>query len=268
MGGNICYPQLVDKDGNQANVGAAGGLDVAIQDQTSTIVDLYAHEHIGGIITLTAPTALDNTVLNVAAGHGAVIGNYICLKEGFNFYQGEVLAVTANTITLDTPLDFAYTAGATCTATNIQMNVNGTAAVPRIFHIRPNVGVKWDIVRMILVMEGSTAMDSSLFGNIAALTNGIVIRKKDGTYKNIFNAKSNADFANRSFDVAYDDRAGVPAGIYSFRCRRTFGGQSKNGVVIRLDGDLLEDFQILVRDPLAALGKFNAIFQGHIVVPN
>lgn len=238
------------------------GKDTFDQDQFSTIVDLYMHEHIGSPITITSPTALDDTVLTVLAGHGAVAGNLVCIKESERFYQGEILSVTATTITLDTPLDYAFTVGAICTATSKELAVNG-AVTTQVFHVRPNTGVKWDITRMIFFIEGTGAMDNGKFGDIAALTNGIVVRKKDGTYKNIFNIKSNGDFATRAYDITYDAKA--PAGTTAVRVRRTFSGKDKNGVVIRLNGDVADDLEILVRDNLAGLVSFNVIVQGHLV---
>lgn len=236
--------------------------DVFVQDQHSSIVDLYMHEHIGNPITLTSPTVLDDIVLDVQAGHGAIAGNLICIKENARFYQGEVLSVTATTINVDTPLDYTFSAGAICTATTKQMAVDGSA-ITRVFHAKPGVGVKWDITRMLFFLEGTLAMDNGKFGDEAALTNGIVVRKRDGTYQNIFNAKTNGDFATRAYDITYDEKA--PAGTTAVRVRRSFAGQDKNGVTIRLDGSVGDDLEILIRDDLTGMVNFNAIAQGHVV---
>lgn len=237
-----------------------GSLRSTLQDSITRTVSLFLHEHIGGAITLTADANIDDTVLNVQAGHGAVAGNLVCLKEGIRFYQGEILSVTATTIILDTPLDFAFVQGANCTATNKGLNVDGSG-IPVEFHVRPNAGVKWDILEMLFLIEGATAMDTGKFGDIAALTNGIVVRKKGLEYMNIFNIKTNGDFATRAFNVEFDPKA--PAGVTAVRISREFKRQ--NGVVIRLDGDNPDDLQILVRDNLSTLGKFECILQGHVV---
>ena len=239
-----------------------GAIPVNIQDQHTDIVDLYMHEHIGSAITLSSNTAIDDTVVNVVAGHGASAGNLICLKESQRFYQGIILSTTATTLTLDTPLDYAFSAGANCSPTSRELAVDG-GPVTKVFHIRPPVGVQWDVVRIMFFLEGTSTMDSALFGDISAITNGIVLRKKDDTYHNIFNIKSNGDFASRAYDIAYDDKA--PAGKTAVRIRRTFGGQSKNGVVIRLDGDVPDDLQLLVQDDLTGLERFYVIVQGHVV---
>jgi hypothetical protein len=253
---------MYSNTGNALKVNVNGATDVFIQDQTTDIVDLYLHKHIGSDITITSNTAVGDRTINVASGHGAVAGNVVCLKEGERYYQGTILSVTATKITLDTPLDYAFTTGAYCSPTTIDLNVDGSVT-PVEFHIRPNVGVKWDITRVMFYIEGTGTMDSGLFGDIAALTNGVVLRKKDGTYKNIFNVKSNGDFANRAYDISYDSRA--PAGTSAVRVRRSFGGQDKNGVVVRLDGTSLDELEILVQDNLTGLVNFYVIAQGHIV---
>ena len=231
-----------------------------IQDQTTRPVSLYLHRHIGGLIILTADANIDDTELDVEAGHGAVAGNLICLKEGTKFYQGEVLSVTVTTIKLDSPLDFAFTQGANCTATRKAMNVDGSIT-PVEFHVRPNVGVRWDIQELIFLIEGSDPMDTGLFGDIAALANGIVVRKTGAEHINIFNIKSNGDFATRSFNIEFDPKP--PGGITAVRVSREFKRQ--NGVVIRVDGDNPDDLVVLVQDPLQTLGKFECILQGHEV---
>lgn len=238
--------------------------DVSVQDATTDINDLYFHEHTTGLITLTAPTALDDVVLYVQAGHGAVAGELVCLKQGTRYYQGEILSTTATTIILDSPLDFAFDVDAICTSTSKQMSVDGSI-IPAIFHIKPSAGVRWDITRVIFYMEDTSAMDLALFGSLPAITNGIVVRKKDGIYHNIFNAKKNGDFNIRAYDGQFLG-PNLPVGVFGFQCRRSFNGPDKNGVVIRLDGDLGDELQILVRDDISGMTAFNAVAQGHVVL--
>jgi hypothetical protein len=56
--------------------------------------------------------------------------------------------------------------------------------------------------------------------------------------------------------------------IKGFTSRLTWGGQSKHGVVIRLDGNLGEELQVLIQDDLVTASAntvFNMIAQGHEV---
>jgi len=241
-------------------------VDVAVQDQTTDLVNSYMHRHTGASATLTADTTIDDYVLDVESGHGFNATELVCLKENGRFYQGTILSTTATTITLDTPLDYAYTIGSLCTSSILDLTVNGSPASPLIYHIKPPSGVKWDIVRILFYIEDDSAMDDGKFGGISALTNGIVLRSKNGTYLNIANVKTNGDFAQIAFDRDYV--AKPPAGTgHSMIVRRTFGGQSKNGVVIRLDGDKDDELEVIVRDDLTGLSHFHVIVQGHVVQP-
>ena len=241
--------------------------DVALQDQHTPLVDLYFHRHTGSSAVLTSPLAIDDYILNVESGHGFSAGEMVCIKEGIRFYQAIVLSVTATTITLDTPLDYAYTVAATCTSSEHDLAAaNGSPGSPLIYHLKPNIGAKWDIVRIMFYFESSAAQNDGLFGADPALTNGLVLRKRDGIYNNIFNVKTNGEFAQRAYDRTYI--AKPPAGVLgSMVVRRTFGGQSKNGVVIRLNGTNEDEFEAIVRDNLTGGNNthIHIIAQGHIV---
>jgi len=254
---------VIDRNGDYLEIVNNGSIDVNIQDQTSDALFIKLHQHLGAGITLTSDTSLNDTILTVAEGHGAVAGNLICLKESDEYYQGTVLSTTATTITLDMPLDFAFTAGAYCSPTTDQMGVDGSST-DQTFHLQPNDGVKWDITQLNCIINGTGVMDSEQFGDIAALTNGLVIRKQDGqdSTKNLFNVKNNADWSLRG-QIIYDPKA--PAGTSAVRINIVFGGQGASGVVIRLDGSLEQEFIIIVRDDASAVGiKCEAI--GHKVV--
>lgn len=246
-----------------------GAMPINIQDQTSEIIDLHLTQIID-TLTIDVNTAIDDVVVRISSDTLPVVGNVVCFKEGTAFYQGEILAVslvagTQYDITLDTPLDYAYTTAGGCSLRSEDLNVNGSVT-KQIFAISPanlQAGTKWDIVRIIFVITDDVVMDDEKFGGLTALTNGIVLRRVDGTYKNIFNVKTNADFIAHSYDVDYSAKA--PAGFYGFRCRRTFGGQDKNGVVIRLDADTSDELQVIVQDDLSALTRFHVIVQGHVV---
>ena len=237
--------------------------DVFVKDQNTPIIDLYIHQH-GNDILLASDTNIDDRVITLQPGHGVIVGNYIGLKEGVRFYEGQVLAVNINDITLDSPLDFAFTTAAGLQHIHIpDMNVNGSVD-PVEFHIVPPTESKWNITRIIFLIEDNVTMDTSKFGGIPALTNGVLVRVKNDIFKNIFNIKTNGEFALRSFDISYDDRA--PAGVFGFRARVSFAGRSKRGVVIALDGAKEDQIQIIIQDDLTGLTKFQAIAQGYEVL--
>lgn len=250
---------------DRVNVGSNGAVDVNVQDQISDIIDLYLCRHIADI-TLASGVGIADYQLTLVAGHGVVVGNILCFKENHRFLQVIVTAVATNLITIDSPFDYAYTTDALVyVSEHDAASLAGTQGTPQIYNLSPPVGTTWDIVRLLFHIEDSTVMDDGTFGGMTALTNGVVLRKRDGTYKHILNVKTNGEFAQRAYDREYI--AKPPAGTgHSMNVRRTFGGQSKNGVVIRLaPGDYLE---VLVQDDITPLDHFHIIAQGHVVEEN
>ena len=246
-----------------ARVESNGGLAVNLQDQTSTVVDVYMHDH-GNPITISGTPAVDDIAITLVGGHGVVAGNFIGFKEDSHFFESQVINVATNVITLDQPLDYAFTSAASPSHVHDpNMNVDGSSTTA-IYHVTPPAGQIWDITRLIFVIEDDSAMDTAKFGGMNALTNGVVLRMHNGIIKNIFNVKTNGELASRSYDLVYDDKA--PAGVFGLRCRTTFAGQSKRGVTIRLYGDSGDELQLLIQDNLTDLLFFRAIVQGHVVV--
>ena len=248
--------------------GAPGtSVDVNIQDQTTPIVDLYMHVHRAGTITITEDTTRGSYTYSITSTLLPVVGNLVCLKEAGEYYQGAVLSFTGSNpyvLTMDTPLDYAFTTDGGCSLVEHDIATSNGSSTPVIYHIRPPVGQKWDIVRVLFHIEDATAMDDGLFGGGAALTRGVVLRVVNGTWENIFNVKTNGEFAERAYDREYVTKP--PAGTgHALNVRRTFGGPSKNGVVIRLDGDTDEELQLIIQDDLTHLDHFHAIAQGHVV---
>lgn len=241
--------------------------DVNIQDQTTEIIDLHLSKSVQ-VLTIVSNTNIDDTTVTISSGVEPTDGNIVCFKEGSAFYQGEILSHAANggnwDVVLDTPLDYAFTTVGGCSERSTNLAVNGSVT-PQIFTVSPknlNAEVEWDVVRVMGQIISSSSMDDGTFGGLSALTKGIVFRVVDGITKNIFNAKTNGDLKAHMYDVSYSDKA--PAGKYGLAFRRTFGGQSKNGVVIRLCAVSEDEFQVIIQDDLSLLDKFEVIVQGHI----
>lgn len=239
----------------------ARALEIAIQDQHTDIIDLLLCRLLNAV-TLSAPTVLGSSTVNLVAGHGFTIGDTLCLRESQRFYQSQAINVVGNVLTMGSPLDFAYTVAANAERRHTNMNVNGSAT-PVVFSITPPAGTEWDITRMIIQATDDAAMDDGKFAGIAALTRGLLFRVINGHWKNIFNATTNGDFRLRSFDVQYLDATLGPGGLHGFGCRRSFNGFDKNGVVIRLGED--DEFQVVVQDDLTAVSSFRVCIQGHVV---
>jgi hypothetical protein len=243
----------------------AGGFPVTrVKSADSPVLDLYLHVD-KATTTLANDLAVDAVQFDLAPGHGAVTGDQIDIQEGARVYQALITNVALNTIDVDTPIDFAFTAaGASVEIADHDLLQNGSVT-PVIANLGPQGTSKWKITRVMFHIESSTAQDTSLFGADAALTKGCVLRVKNGETYNIFNVKSNGEFAERAYDVEYDLKA--PAGSFGFRCRRTFGSDGKNGTTITLDPATNDEIQLIIQDNLTGGNNdhFHAVIQGTIV---
>lgn len=245
----------------------ANHIDVFIQDQTTDLVDLYMIDHANAVdLTLASAVEVDAKSVTVVDATGVSAGDAIEFVENGHTMQAIVLSVVGTTINFNAPIDKPLTTACGCVAGKWNMIVDGSTTT-RIFSIKPPPGIKWDITRVLFAMTATAVMDDSKFGSLTALTNGIVLRKTDSTKHNIFVASDNGGLAERMYDLTYP--AKQPAGVYALRGRRTFGGQDKNGVVIRLDGDANDELQLLIQDDLSGgtLTKFALVAQGHEVDP-
>jgi hypothetical protein len=265
-------PYNRDENGNQvqytANVSATGGLDVNIQDQTTpTLISPF--NKVDNITTNTVATALDDRTITVADTTGFVDGTFVTITSPTdNRYTvvRQLGAPVGNVITVDTPLDHAYSIGEQVSGGTFHMNVDGSVT-PVIYSVRapdPGVPVKIDITRLMFHCLTDSACDLSMFGDIAGgLVNGVVVRKVDGTYNNIFNVKTNGEMSGIMYDFIIHQATNPTQGQDGFCGRLTFGGQSKMGVVIRLEPG--EDLQCIIQDDLSSLTSFFIIAEGHVV---
>lgn len=245
--------------------------NVISRDPDTEIVDLYMTEEIESI-SLTAALSVDDAIACVDSPvTPPVVGNMLEIKDigGTAFYQGGILGVTPTggdeyDLDLDTPLDFPFGMGASIMLGTREMNVDGSVT-PRTFLVSPEgleAGTQWDVTRIIFHIQGALAMDDGKFGDQSALAKGVIVRAGDGFSKNIMNAKTNGEFTERSFDREYS--AFPPVSKTSVIIRRTFGGNEKNGVVLRISADTGDGVKCIVQDDLTAVDLFRITVQGHV----
>ena len=258
-------------------MGGAGNQDRVIQnlkqDAHTEVIDLHISRLIDTVV-LRTDLAIDDVTAEITTATLPVVGDTLCLKDvdGIAFYQGGITGVTVigggdYDVDLDSPLDFPFTIADGCSLRSNDLAVNGSIT-PVEFVVSPFgllAGTEWDIIRVFGVINGTAAMDDGLFGDLAALAKGIVVRTDNGVTKNLFNAKTNGDLQLHSGDRVYSDRA--PAGQTSVSFRRSFNGDDKNGVTLRLTTDIGDGVKILVQDNLTGLVSFEAVAQGHVVDP-
>jgi hypothetical protein len=244
-------------------------VDVAIQDQTTDpIIQPFMLRE--GSTTLAISASLYDKSITVTSATGMELGDRLVIFDPavIRFSAFFINGISGNIITLDTPLDVAYSAGSFIDYGTINMALNGSVT-PQIFGIRnpqgapPDIDLSFDVTRIIVACTTDTAVDLNKFGDLAPLTNGLVLRYNDGRVFNIWNIKRNAGFAAIGYDWTPYASTNPNQGQDGFAFRLTFNGQSKMGVAIRLN--IGTDLQIVVQDDLSLLDELSITAEGHVV---
>lgn len=245
-----------------------GALNIHDADVHNRVLNDFAHQHTATVTTLTAPTLADGSTYQIAVADatGFTAGDYLHINTtSIETTHPRLLATTAATgpatFTLDRRLDKAHSIGDEVRKAIIDMSISvGTLASPQEYVFGPPIGEVWHITRLLFSMVHGTAGDLGLFGNLPALTNGVILRAKvNGQYGTFTNWKTNADIAEDIYDISFDARSGG-AGVYGTRGRGTF---TNAGAVIRLDGTLGDRIEVYIQDNITALNSFDIKFQGH-----
>jgi len=244
------------------------GVPVFIHPHTTGALDLHFVQFIAPL-TLAVDTVVNSNSITVAPGHGfttADAGKHIALfdfpADPAVFTSTELLTVTGDVFLLDSPMPRIFTvADGTAAIFLNNMNVDGSVT-PEVFSVSSRPGLSGDMVALHLEIRDTSPMDFSTFGGLPTLTNGIVVRVNngDGTYRNLYNFKSNGDIILMSKTYEFVENNG--GGIRGFNARVVFGGEDNHGVVVRLDGDLSESLEIVIQDDLTGLTLMDWVAQG------
>lgn len=252
-GCNVRIIEPLDPNGNVQTVQA---------DQVTPPFDLYFIQPDGTPTTSTAAVAIDDIVITVANVAPFSVGQYIGVFNPVGrYYFGTITAIAVNDLTLDTPFDFAFPSGSNVLPFTRDMNVVGTPASPKYFEIQGpgSAGLEVDITRFMLSIGTTSPGNINEFGNLTALTAGLVLRRKDSVYRNIWNIKTNLEFGLHAYDI--QPFTAVGPGGDGLICRYTFSGQDKHGVAIRLKQG--EALQLIIQDDLSGLVSFRCLAEGH-----
>jgi hypothetical protein len=244
-------------------------IPVVLQDQFTPPLDLFFTQAQGLPTTLSVAPEINDLTVTVDSVADIVLGRYLGIFSGASgegrFYFGEVLGVSGNVVTLDTPIDFKFDIGDPVISTIRNLNIDASGG-PQIFQIQvggEEAPIEVDITRIMIQMTTTGTPEFGDFGDITdGLTKGIVLRRVDGETRNIWNIKTNGELANLAYDVTFYDPTS-PVAVNGIAARYTFAGQDKHGVTIRLKpGDAL---QIILQDNLSTLLSLRILAQGHIV---
>ena len=233
-----------------------------------TPVSHHFHDHTGVESNVAVAVSSGDTSVVIDDATGFLVGSYVFVTENGSVNKEEVnhnqvTAVATNTLTLDGPLSNDYSTDAVVEI--VEPNIASTAGTlgsPVAYEAGPHGNQVWHLDRILLSMRCSTSPDDSKFGNLAALTNGVVLQYvRDDVVLAVSNWKSNDDMVDDMFDITYTTKAG--AGDHGVRGRYTF---IKAGWMMRLDGALNERVQILVQDDITLLVNMHMKAQGHFQV--
>lgn len=245
-----------------------GSSDVNIQDQHTPIL-IAKFNQITNSDTLTAATIVDQRYIVVDDTTGAANSDLVIVFSDITnrVYFGSKTSINIDTIFLDTPIDSEFPIGSDVDFSITNMAVDGSAT-SQIFGLRGSglsspIAVAFDITRIIFKCTTASAVDLAKFGDLAKLTNGLVLRKRDGTYQNLVNIKDNGELAGIMYDWTPYVATNPQQGIDGFVARLTFAGQSKIGVTVRLAAG--EDLEFIIQDNISGITLFEVIAEGHIV---
>jgi len=248
-----------------------GAVNIHDADVHNSVVNRYMHRHTTVQTTLTTAVVGDGTeyTIDVADATGFAIGNYLHINTGIEEIthprltsSNPALPTTGPaTFTLDRRLDYAHSIGDAVVQSVIDMSsVAGSIANPVIYYAAPYGIDVWHVTRIMFELTHGTAGDLGLFGDLPALTNGIILRAKvNNEYYTFTNWKQNSHMKVDMYDVQFDPRSGG-GGSYGTTGRGTF---TKAGAVLRLDGALGDRLELLVQDDITLLDSFTMKAQGH-----
>lgn len=214
--------------------------------------------------TLDGAVTKGDTVISVVSASGMDAGDSFFIVDAANFVveQFRILSIATNDITVDNPSGNDIDSGVFCGSSNINFNVDGSST-PVKFNLKTGleaIDITVLISRIIIVMETSSTAAINEFGNVAALTNGVYLRKTTGngstTY---FNVKSNLELSALGYDLE-----GFPSGVSGndgIRNRLTF---TKMGAHIELKQG--EDLELWVQDDIDTLVNAFATVEGTIKI--
>jgi hypothetical protein len=232
--------------------------------RTTAPIDLFFIRATGAPTTLDTQASIGDYDIDVISATGFSAGTYmgIFCPTANRFFFTTVLNVVSNTLTLDTPLDFAFIPGDNVLPLTRDLNVDGSTT-PVVFQIRGGGAgstLSIDINRLMFSMDTTTRVTLQDFGDLTALTNGLVLQRSDGITRNTFNIKQNSDFVSLAYDLQMFD-ATNPNENNGLACRYTFNGQDKHGTALQLEpGDSLD---LIIQDDLSGLEKFHIMGQGY-----
>ena len=249
-----------------ANHSVKGARSTHDADVHNVPVNEFFHRHLGITTSLIAPSLANTNFIEVADTTSLVVGQDLQIDSiiyGIQSTFARIIAIIGNGVYIDAPLDVPLYIGDTIDIVSTNLAVSGTIASPVSFKIRVNTPEDtWHIQSFILNLVHPTAGDDSRFGDLAALTNGCILRAynpEEGIWGTFTHWRNNGDIRMDMATMIYTDKAG--GGAHS-----TAGDgaiKARTGAVPSLEGNVTY-LELLIQDNLLALISGYLKSQGHI----
>lgn len=237
--------------------------NTSIVSNNKPVVDFYFVRAPNAPTDVAVQPVVDSksiTVTNAAAA-GIVIGSYFGVFGGGRYFFAVALNVVGNVITTDTPVDFAFPIGSTAVYLDRDLNKDGSVTPLTYSILGPTAGnITFHVTRFMLMAECATAVDLSKFGDLGALTNGMILRQSNGVSRTIWNIKKNSGFALHAYDWTPFAATNPQQGVDGMIVRYSFNGPDKHDSPIILQAG--ESLDLIVQDNLLGLTTFQALAEG------
>lgn len=267
---------LVSSAGNPVGI-KEGSLKVHDESDHDKLINrnfLFFTGSISNISSLVAPGDVSLAITAASSGMVNSGDNIFLTDSGTNvsdLISHSIISQSGLILNFDSPISNSYSTSGQVekvikNMANASVSSGASPSNPKIFKMGPesvntNSAEVWHVLRLNIAIEDNTAPADNLFGGIAALTNGVLIREKNTINRNLSLWKSNADIIlDGGIDLAYHQKAagGTNHGV---RARWTI---QKAGASVILDGAVGDEMQIVVQDNLTGLVNFEVRGQGHI----
>lgn len=239
-----------------------GAQNVHVDELHNQIINELFHLHTGVSSTLAVAITAGDISAQVTSDAAFNVNDVVQINN--TQIETTFPVITAkpggNVLQFDRPLDFNYEVGGIVEVVHTNLKTTaGTLAAPITHLIKPEPGKIWFVNRILLTMTHPNASADNLFGGIAALSNGVVLRASiAGQFFSFTNWKTNSDIILDMFDVNYSDKAGPS--LFGTSGRGSF---SRVGVLVKLNGDAGDFMDVLVQDDLTTLSSFFINGQGY-----
>lgn len=242
------------------------GVSVFVNDQTTPTLSLHFLQE-RATTSIPVDTVRDTRVVTLSPGHGALVDDVLQITDTITgeFIQTDILSILGDDVTVDAPMNKVYTPANSDVILAIEDLLVDGSVIPQIFKILPIPSQSGDMVAVNFTIEGTADQDFTTFGSDVALTIGCVLRTKNqaGDFRNLLTFRTNGDIIEHSGSNTFLTPKGGNS-TRGFFSKITWGGQHNHGVVIRLDGALNEELQIVIQDDLTAGSNtsFQMVAQG------